>query len=466
MELSLTDDIRRTAEICVKCNICTASCPVVPVTDLFPGPKYVGPQAQRFRDPHFASPDASLDYCSGCGVCTMVCPHGVKVMEINTVAKAELRNRQLTENPFDLHLWRNWLLGRNELLGQIGSPVAPIANLTLRVPLVRRLMQEVLGIDVEAPFPTFSFTTLRRWFYHIHKAPARPSDRPVRQVIYFHGCAANYYEPSVGQAIVAVLEHNGFEVLVPPQSCCGLPMQSNGDFAGARASAYDNIAKLAPYARQGIPIVVGGTSCGLELKSDYREILGIHTADASLLGEHVYDINEFLWLEHEAGRLRTDFQPLLGEMPLLPVHTSCHQKLHRMGRPALDLLGIIPGLNFAEMGFDCCGIAGTYGYKHEKHAIAQAVGQPLFDKVINAGSRFAVCDNETCRWNLAQNTGLHVVHTVQVLADAYGLPGCQLDGLPVLPDARSYIRAHADRFAVGATVLLAAAFLLGRARRS
>ncbi|MCZ7670628.1 MAG: 4Fe-4S binding protein [Chloroflexi bacterium] len=34
---------------CIKCNICTTYCPVAAVTDLFPGPKYAGPQAQRFR---------------------------------------------------------------------------------------------------------------------------------------------------------------------------------------------------------------------------------------------------------------------------------------------------------------------------------------------------------------------------------------------------------------------------------
>ena len=105
----------------------------------------------------------------------------------------------------------------------------------------------------------------------------------------------------------------------------------------------------------------------------------------------------------------------------LPYHTSCHQKLHRIGRPALDLLGLVPGLTVEEMGADCCGITGTYGYKHEKHAIAQAVGQPLFDKIVASGARQAVCDNETCRWNLAANTGLDVVHTVEVLAEAYGV---------------------------------------------
>jgi glycerol-3-phosphate dehydrogenase subunit C len=412
----LLEDIKRTADLCVKCNICTSACPVSAVTDLFPGPKYVGPQAQRFRDPGLPSPDDSLDYCSGCGICTQVCPHGVHVMEINTAAKRDLRDRELHEHPFDPHLWRNWLLGRNELLGKLGGPVAPLANAALKLPPVRWLMERTLGIDHRAPFPVFQFTTFRQWFFGPHQR-TRPA-AATRQVVYFHGCACNYYEPEVGKAIVDVLEHNGFEVLLPEQNCCGLPMQSNGDFAGARVCAEDNIRKLAPYAHRGIPIVVGGTSCGLELKQDYHEMLGLEGDDVQALAAQVYDINEFLWLEHEAGRLKLDFAP---QNRSLPYHTSCHQKLHRIGRPALDLLALVPGLAATEMGYDCCGMTGTYGYKHEKYEIAQAVGKGLFDSIRSSGADVAICDNETCRWNIAASTGTRVVHTIQVLADAYGL---------------------------------------------
>ncbi|MCX7707205.1 MAG: anaerobic glycerol-3-phosphate dehydrogenase subunit C [Anaerolineae bacterium] len=422
----LLEDIKRTADLCVKCNICTSACPVVPVTDLFPGPKYVGPQAQRFRDPGLPSPDHSLDYCSGCGVCTLVCPHGVKVMEINTAAKAELRKRQFRRNPFDPKWWRNTAFGYNETLGLVGGWVAPLANAVMRSRPIRLLMEKALGIDHRAPFPTFHFSKFRGWFFktHPHRAPdtlrvpgTSAAEKP--KVAYFHGCATQHYEMEVGKAIVAVLEHNGFEVLLPPQNCCGLPMQSNGNFDGARRYALANLRKLAPYAAQGIPIVVGGTSCGLELKADYREILGIHTPEARLVAEHTYDICEFLWLQYEAGRLRTDFRPQNGRY--IPYHTSCHQKLHRIGRPALDLLALIPGLTVEEMGADCCGITGTYGYKHEKYDIAHAVGKPLFDRIVATGAPLAICDNETCRWNIAANTKLDVVHTVEVLAEAYGL---------------------------------------------
>jgi glycerol-3-phosphate dehydrogenase subunit C len=296
--------------------------------------------------------------------------------------------------------------------------VAPIANAVVKLKPARWLMEATLGIDRRAPFPTFHFRTFRHWFFKVHSRKEGSGSGTRPRVAYFHGCATNYYEPEVGQAIVAVLEHNGYEVLLPEQVCCGLPMQSNGDFASARRNAQANIQKLLPLAKEGVPVIVGGTSCGQELKSDYREILGIHTEEARLLAEHVYDINEFLWLEHEAGRLRTDFVP---QHRYIPYHTSCHQRLHRIGQPALDLLNLVPGLTVEEMGADCCGITGTYGYKHEKYDIADAVGKPLFDRIISSGTGLAICDNETCRWNIAAKTGARVVHTVQVLAAAYGL---------------------------------------------
>ena len=45
----LGDLMRGSLDHCVKCTICETFCPVSNVTPLFPGPKYVGPQAERFR---------------------------------------------------------------------------------------------------------------------------------------------------------------------------------------------------------------------------------------------------------------------------------------------------------------------------------------------------------------------------------------------------------------------------------
>lgn len=80
---------RATLDACVKCTICETQCPVVAVTPLFSGPKFVGPQAERFRDGD--SVDHSLDYCSSCGTCTLVCPQGVQIAELNSQARAVMK---------------------------------------------------------------------------------------------------------------------------------------------------------------------------------------------------------------------------------------------------------------------------------------------------------------------------------------------------------------------------------------
>ena len=123
LELAMRDSL----DHCVKCTICETFCPVAAVTPLFPGPKYVGPQAERFRVVDEPSADASLDYCSGCGVCTQVCPQGVHIAEINTQARAKLKERTGIKP-------RDRILSLPDVGGRLGTPAAPLANLTLGAP--------------------------------------------------------------------------------------------------------------------------------------------------------------------------------------------------------------------------------------------------------------------------------------------------------------------------------------------
>lgn len=396
---------------CIKCNICTSYCPVSAVTDLFPGPKYAGPQAQRFREngqPH--SPDHSVDYCSGCRVCNEVCPTGVKIAELNARARAQM----VADQGIPL---RNQLLGRNELLGKVGSVAPHLANFGLHNPLSRLLAEKVMGIAREAPLPRWSTDgTFGDWLERT-RAQRLKSER---KVVYFHGCATMYYEPFIGRAAVAVLEHNGYEVIVPPQNCCGLPLLSNGEFDAARRYHEGNIRKLAGYARQGYAIVGTSTSCTLTLKEEAPELLDMHDGDAYTLKMAVWDIFEWLRELHERGELRTDFRPL--EM-VLPYHAPCQYRAHRIGKPALEIMALIPGLDLRESQARCCGIAGTYGYKAEKYPIAMDVGEELFSfvRAQGHGVRMTACDSETCRWQLEHGTGLPSRHPIEVLAAAYGL---------------------------------------------
>lgn len=405
--------LEQSLDSCIKCNVCTSACPVAAVTDLFPGPKYVGPQAQRFRREGQPSPDASVDYCSGCRVCNTVCPTGVRIAELNARARARI----VAERGLPL---RNRLLGRAELLGMMGTPLAPLANWTLQNPLLRWAIERTIGVDRRAPLPPFAGRTFRGDF-------RRRRDRPraaTKKVVYFHGCSTNYYEPRVGEAAVEILEHNGYEVILARQVCCGLPMLSNGEFDAAQRQHESNMRTLLPWVRRGYAIVGTSTSCTLTLKEEAPELLGLHSEDAQLLAANTWDICEFLRDLHDRGELRTDLAlPDAFRDRTLPYHPPCQLRAHRIGRPALDLLELIPGLRIVESEAACCGIAGTYGLKREKYDIGMAVGESLFSFVREVagegGDALALCDSETCRWQITHGSGVPTQHPIEILRDAY-----------------------------------------------
>jgi glycerol-3-phosphate dehydrogenase subunit C len=402
--------VEATLDRCIKCNICVSACPVSPVTDLFPGPKYEGPQAARFRHADQPAPDHSLDYCSGCRVCNMVCPTGVKIAEINARARARMVEGGAF-SPRDR--LRNNLLARPETAGKLGHPLGPVLNALFSSRPARLLIEATLGIHRRAPLPRYAPDRFSTWFRGRPRAAGTG-----RKVAYFHGCSTEYYDTRVGRAAVRVLEANGFHVVVPPQNCCGLPLLSNGEFPAARRYHRSNLRKLGGYAREGYAIVGTSTSCTLCLKEEAPELLDEYGEEARLVASRTFDLNEFLLEALQEGALRRDFRPL----PLrLAYHPPCQYRAHRLGSPAVELMDLIPELEIAESRVACCGIAGTYGYKREKYQVAMDVGRPLFEFVQDVGGPVAVCDSETCRWQITHGTGVPAVHPVEVLAAAYGL---------------------------------------------
>jgi glycerol-3-phosphate dehydrogenase subunit C len=218
---------------------------------------------------------------------------------------------------------------------------------------------------------------------------------------------------------VALLEHNGLAVDIPKQGCCGLPLQSNGLFDDARSYVHRLAERLAPFARAGVDIVGTSTSCTLMLKREAIEILELEDDPAlRAVSERVFDICEYLRALHERGELRTDLQPL---PETVTYHAPCQQQGHGIGKPAVDLMALIPGLTVIESDATCCGVAGTYGLKREKYDIAMQVGAGLFRQVAENRSDRAVCDSETCRWQIEHATGVKTVHPVEMLFRASGL---------------------------------------------
>jgi glycerol-3-phosphate dehydrogenase subunit C len=399
--------LRNSLDHCVKCTICETVCPVSNVTPLFPGPKYAGPQAERYRVQGQPSLESSVDYCSGCGLCTMSCPQGVRIAELNAHARHQVKERDGVK-------LRDRLLARPTVVGRLGTPVAPLANAMLKLGPARALAERTIGLHRDAPLPRFAGRRFGSWAKK-HQGPSTGT-----KIVYFHGCGTEYYEPDVGEKIVAVLEHNGFRVEIPKQDCCGLPLQSNGLFDDARGYVLRLARALAPHARDGTLIVGNATSCTLMLKREAKEVLGLEgDPDLELVSSQTYDICELLLEMHDAGELKTDLEPV---NETVAYHAPCQQQGHWMGKPAVELLRLIPGLDVRELDARCCGIAGTYGLKREKYKIAMDAGADLFGQVEASGAATVVCDSETCRWQIEHATERPSIHPIELLHRAYRLP--------------------------------------------
>ena len=256
-----------------------------------------GPQAERFRVADEPSADASLDYCSGCGICTQVCPQGVHIAEINTQARAKLQGERPASS------CATGCSRGPTLLGRLGTPVAPLANWTLRNrPLRARSARSSSASTASAALPT-----LRRAHVPALGAQARVAA----------GRAARRLLPRLRRELLRAAtwarrpsscsSTTGCQVDVPHgQDCCGLPLQSNGMFDDARKY----VQRLARRAR----------AVRARGRRHRRHVDELH-ADAQARGardprarattptcasvsERVYDICEYLLTLHDRGELR------------------------------------------------------------------------------------------------------------------------------------------------------------------
>ena len=376
-----------------------AVCPVSRVTPLFPGPKQAGPGAQRFRRPEEPSTDQWIDLCIGCHLCDMVCSAGVNISELNLIARA----KYLDEKGRPL---RDWLLTHTHLFGSFASRFSATANLFLRNPAIKWLMDALLKIDRRRELPGYQHPTFREWFR------GHPS-KGEKKIAYFYGCFTNTNEVDVGKATVEILEANGFEVILPPQQCCGIPMLGIGDFKGAREMGLKNVPSLLDAVRSGLDVLFSSTSCGHMIKHEYSRLLNIPGSDE--MAPHLFDLFEFLRNLKESGTL-----------PIRPKKLSlkaayfapCHLRALNIGLPALEILRLIPGLTVENVEADCCGMGGTFGLKKEKYDLSQEIGRDLAGVIARMKPEIVLTDCEGCRMQIRHLTGLKVLHPVQLLRDS------------------------------------------------
>ena len=394
-------------EQCIKCTVCTVYCPVVPVNPLYPGPKQAGPDGERLRLKKGLFFDDTLKYCLNCKRCEVTCPSGVRVADIIQAARIKYSSQ-----PPKL---RDMILASTDIMGSLATTVAPVVNATLALKPTKIVMDAVLKVDKHRTFPKYSSQTFERWY---KKNAASFQETFPRHVSMFHGCYVNYNYPQLGKDLVKVMNALGYGVhLLDNEKCCGTALISNGMIDQATKNARTNIASIRKSVNERqMPVIATSSSCTFTIRDEYSHLLGMENAD---IRDHIELATRFIYRLIDQGKVKLVFKK--DYKAKVAYHTPCHMEKLGWGMFSTELLKMIPGLDLTILDSNCCGIAGTYGFKKENYEVSQAIGKPLFDQIAKIKPDYVACDCETCKWQIEMSTEKEVKNPISVLAEALDL---------------------------------------------
>jgi Fe-S oxidoreductase len=408
---ALDKELRRVFDVCQGCRRCFNLCESFPV--MFQRIDEEDGDVDRLSRQDF---DRVTALCMNCNVCGFVmCPYTPPHQFEIDFPRLMIRAKAVGAKARGLS-WRDRLLSETDLLGKLNSRLAPLVNWLSRTRPIRIVMEWVLGIHRDRRLPPYVVTTFPQLFLSRRQAKqAVPQAQTAGKVALFSSCLVNYSYAEVGRAAVDVLEHNGVEVTLPMQQCCGMPSMSVGDLNGAVEKARANVAALLPWIDRGYRIVTPMPSCSLMLKKEYPFLLG--TPDAQRVADQTSDLCEYLMQLHKEGRLRTDFTRPGGT---IAYHLPCHLRDQKLGYKSRDLMALIPGTTVQVMEW-CSGHDGTWSMQQEYFPLSLKIGKKVFDQVADAQPDLVVSDCSLAGNQITQATGKTVGHPIEVLRRAYGL---------------------------------------------
>ena len=389
-------------EQCIKCTICTVYCPVAAVNPNYPGPKQAGPDGERLRLKKFNFYDESLKYCINCKRCEVACPSNVKIGDIIQAARIKYSKKQPK--------LRDYILANTDLVGTLSTPFAPIVNTTLGLKPVKAILDGVMKIDHRRTFPKYAFGTFESWYKKVaEKQAAYPS-----QVSYFHGCYVNYNNPQLGKDLIKVM--NAFSIgvqLLEKEKCCGVALISNGLIKQAQKQARTNINSIRKSVlEKNIPVIATSSTCTFTIRDEHPHLFDIDNAhvreDVELATRYIYRL---------LSQKKTKLNFKTGQKIKVAYHTPCHMEKLGWAYYSIELLKLIPNIELTILDSQCCGIAGTYGFKKENYKTSQDIGEPLFKQIEALDIDYVVTDCETCKWQIEMSTSKPCEHPISILAN-------------------------------------------------
>jgi Fe-S oxidoreductase len=230
----------------------------------------------------------------------------------------------------------------------------------------------------------------------------------------------NYGSPQRGMAAVRVLRAIGVDVVLSPSIPDGRAAMSQGMIDTARVQARAMAIMLKPYLDAGKKIVVLEPSVLAMLRFDFKHLLDDESVIATLAANSFEPLQAVWDIASETGLDIAKLFPAAKSRfgTRLFYHAHCQQKTCNAALQTIELLRAA-GFEVATSSVECCGMAGSFGYKHEYYELSMAVGEDLFAQVrqadLEGGPRVLVASGVSCHEQLMAGMCRKVLHPAEVL---------------------------------------------------
>jgi FAD/FMN-containing dehydrogenase/Fe-S oxidoreductase len=423
----------------------------------------------------------SLDLCLACKGCKSDCPVSVDV----ATYKAEFLSHYYEGR---VRPRSAYAFGNIDVWARLASNAPGVVNLTTQLPFLRDIAKLVAGIPQERSIPAFAPETFKMWFHRTRSRSGgriRPPQNAKRAewkgtasavpyepqqsrpsapeagspVLLWPDTFNNYFLPSTARAAVEVLEAAGYHVILPQANlCCGRPLYDFGMLDRAQTLLLEILDQLEPEIEAGIPVVGLEPSCVAVFRDELLNLFP-HDERAQALSRQTFLLSEFL-----ENNSRNSPLPRFNRKAVL--HGHCHHKSVMKMTAEESLLRRI-GIDFQAPAPGCCGMAGSFGFEHDKYEISAAIGElELLPAVRKAPPDWLIiADGFSCREQIAQGTGRHALHLAEVLQMALDPSQPAADPFPesaIVNQRDADVRASMKRAGLGLGALAAGAFVLGR----
>lgn len=349
-----------------------------------------------------------MDTCLSCKACKSECPSSVDMAKL----KAEFLQHWYDSHGIPL---RTRAIAYITHIYKLGSYITPLTNFVLKNKLLSGTMMRILGFEPKRTMPTLSRITLKRWFNKHKQETIYPNGR----VYLLSDEFTNYNDSHVGIKAVELLNTLGYEVVLADVFESGRTYISKGLMRTAQRLANRNIDALRGIITAQTPLVGIEPSAVLSFRDEYPDLATpVNRPTAVALGANALMFDEFFMREVERGRIRRE-QFRSGNVQI-KLHGHCQQKAVASTAPTRAMLSFPAGYSVSEIPSGCCGMAGSFGYEKEHHALSLAVGElVLFPEVRQAPqSTIIVAPGTSCRHQIADGTGRKALHPIEVMWEA------------------------------------------------